>query len=78
MKRAENPTHPTNLTKPKSDREVQFFEADECKDIIPKCTKKEIEEFILQNQHATGKEIYEKFGTGSLKFRNELKREGLI
>lgn len=62
----------------KSDREVQFYETEECQDIKPQTTKEQIKEFLTSNPQTTGQELYEKFGTGALKFRNELKSEGLI
>lgn len=78
------PTLPTlpnpkiNKKKEKSDREVQFFDAEECKDIKPKHTKQQVLDFIKKKPKTTSEQLYEKFGTGALKFRNELKQEGLI
>ena len=64
--------------KKKTDREVQFMDAKECKDIKPKCTKKQIEEWIKNDPEKNYKEMYKEFGIGCFKFRNELKREGVI
>jgi len=61
--------------KPKSDREVQFWEAKECENIKLNCTKKEIEEFLKNNPKIDYKQIYEKFGTGSIKFMKEVQNE---
>lgn len=76
QKRVKNLTKSAAFTK--SDREVQFWEAEECKNIKPQTTKEQIKEFLTSNPETTGQELYEKFGTGALKFRNELKSEGLI
>lgn len=78
IKRGSAITTITHITKPKSDREVQFWEADECKDIIPNHTKEQVFEWIKQNPKYTFNQMYDKWGVGSLKFRNELLREGLI
>ncbi len=73
------PTLPNNIEKsPKSDRQIQFWEADECKNIIPRCSKEEVLEWIKQNPGKSYKEMYEKLGIGSMKFKNELVKEGLI
>lgn len=61
--------------KPKTDRQVQFWEADETKDIKCNCNKEEIKKFFKNNPEATYKEIYEKFGTGSIKFMKEVENE---
>lgn len=61
-----------------SDREVQFWEAEECKSIKPSHTKQDILEYINANPNYDFKVMYDKYGVGCLKFRNELKREGLI
>jgi hypothetical protein len=70
-----------NMTKhdqPKSDRQIQFWDAEECKDIVPKCEKDKVEAWIKSNPNKTTAELYEKFGVGSLKYKNELKVEGKI
>lgn len=82
MRSTTQPTKPTNLTKSKkidkSDRELQFYETPETENIKPTCEKEEVKNFLVQNPETTGEQLYERFGTGSLKFRNELKTEGLI
>jgi hypothetical protein len=74
LERGENTTKTTIITKPKSDREVQFFEAKECEGIKTECSKEEVEQFLKDDPGATHKEVYEKFGTGSIKFYGELKK----
>ena len=64
--------------KPKSDRQVQFWEAEECKDIVPNHTKEDILKYWKENPKTNYKIMYHKFGVGSIKFWNELKQEGLI
>ena len=76
--RGKNYTNYTNYTKPKSDRQIQFTEAEECKNITTKCEKDKIEEWIKSNPKKTTAELYEEFGVGSLKYKNELKAEGKI
>jgi hypothetical protein len=71
------PTCP-KVSIPKSDRQIQFWDAEECKGIVPKCEKDKIEAWIKSNPKKTTKELYEKFGVGSLKYKNELKAEGRI
>jgi hypothetical protein len=65
---------------PKSDREVQFWEAEECKDIKFKGKEEDILEWIKQNPDGFSnfKDLDKGFGIGSLKIRNKLKRKGLI
>lgn len=75
------PIEPTfSSKKPKSDREVQFWEAEECKSVVPNHTKEDILKWVKENPDSftNYKELIDKFGIGCLKFRNELKREGLI
>jgi len=100
-------TKTTIITKPKTDREVQFFEAKECEEIKTQCSKEDIivthtkegyqksdkAVHVLKEiakaskvshdtvakvkyieQKADYKQVYEKFGTGSLKFYGELKK----
>jgi len=69
---------PTLPTLPKSDREIQFWEAEECKNIKPNYTKEDILNWIKANSNYDYRDMYNKFGVGCLKFRNELKKEGLI
>lgn len=72
------PTSPTLPQKPqKSDRETQFWEAKECENIKPNFSKQEVLDWIKANPNYDYKTLYDKFGVGCLKFRNELKKEGL-
>jgi len=66
------------VTKKKTEREMQFWEIDECKNIVPTHTKKQLLEWIKQNPNYTNKQMQLKWGVGCLKFHNELIREGLI
>jgi hypothetical protein len=65
---------------PKTNREVQYYESKECEDIRPHFSKEELLEWLKANPDGFNnfKEMYEKFGVGSPKIRNELKKEGLI
>jgi len=58
--------------KKNSDREVQFWEAKECEDIKPNCTKEQVEQFLKNNPKASCKDVYEKFGVGSIKYYSEV------
>lgn len=71
---------PTVTPTSKSNRDLQFFEAPECKDIIPTCKKEDVLKWIKENPNGFDnfKELDNKFGIASLKYRNELKQEGLI
>lgn len=71
------PTLPED-SKLKSDRKVQFYDADECESIIPKCSKEDVLKFLQENPGKDYQQLYENFGVGCLKFRNQLKREGKI
>jgi hypothetical protein len=68
------------LNKPivKSDRETQFWEAEECKNIKCDFLKEDVLNWIKNNPNYDFKKLYDKFGVGSLRFKNELKKEGLI
>jgi P4 family phage/plasmid primase-like protien len=66
------------IKKPKSDRQVQFWDAKECKQIISKHTKEEVLNWIKKNNGVNSNQLYEKFGVGCLKFRNDLVKDGLI
>ncbi len=66
------------VTKKKTEREMQFWEIDECKNIKPNHTKKEVLEYLLKNRNVDYKRFVDKFGVGCLRFRNELIREGDI
>lgn len=72
------PTVTKKIKKQTSDREVQFWEAEECKDIKPNHTKEDVLKWVQDNPKSSWKTLYSKFGVGCLKFRNELIREGLI
>jgi P4 family phage/plasmid primase-like protien len=61
--------------KTESDRESQFFTTKECQNIIPKCTKKEVENYIKSNPNYDFKKAYKKLGTGFFKWESELKEE---
>jgi hypothetical protein len=76
VKTAKN--RPTVTKKVKTDRETQFYETLECESIRPNHSKEDILEWIKANPKYKAEELYDKLGVGSLKFRNELKREGLI
>ena len=65
-------------TLPKSDREVQFYDAEECKSIVPNHTKEDVLNWIKENPNYDYKVMYDKFGVGSMKFEAQLKKEGLI
>jgi len=66
------------VTKKKTEREMQFWEIDECKDIVPTHTKEQLYEWLKQNPNYTNKQMEEKWGVGCFGFHNELIREGLI
>lgn len=68
-------TNVAKVTTPKTDREIQFFNAKECEKIKPECKKEDVKQFLKDNPGADYKQLYEKFGTGSLKFYNEIKQE---
>jgi len=74
------PTLPTakKHKKPKSDRELQFFEAPECKNIVPNHTVDDLFFWLKDHPGKKAEEIYERFGLGSLKFRNQLIEEDKI
>lgn len=67
----------------KNDRQVQYWEAEECKSIVPICTKEQVLELIKQNSISI-EEVYNKLGEGAFKFidelinENEITREGDI
>ncbi len=72
------PKHQPTVTPKPTDRQIQFYDAEECKSIKPNHTKEEVLKFFKENPKADYKKLYAKFGVGCLKFRNELKLEGLI
>jgi hypothetical protein len=73
-------TKPTLCPKkePKSDRQVQFYEAPECENIKPTHSKEEALLYIKSNPGTTYQQLYDKFGDGSLNFKNELVASGEI
>jgi len=74
-----HPTHPEKTKQSKKkDKDIQFWEHPECEHIKPSCSKTDILQYIKQNSGVDSKKLYEKFGVGSLKFKNELLKEGRI
>jgi hypothetical protein len=65
-------------SKPKTDREVQFYEADECKHIKPNHTADDVLFWLKDNPGSDSKKLYDRFGVGCFKFRNELLQQGKI
>lgn len=78
LKKGSYPTNPTNPTKQKSDRELQFYEDPICKNIKPNHTKKDILKWIKENSKKNYKQMYDKFGVGSINFKNKLIKEKKI
>jgi hypothetical protein len=70
------PTPSKKLTIPKSDRELQFFESPECKDIVPTCTKEQVLDYLKNTPIYDYKKLIDTFGVGCLRFKNELIKEG--
>jgi hypothetical protein len=66
------------LPKQKSDRELQFFESPETKDIIETCTETEVLEWIRSNPNVGHEKLYGELGNGSFKHLNELLGKKLI
>ncbi len=66
-----------NKVKEKDDRQVQFWEAEECKNIEPICSKKQVLELINKNRISI-KEVFDILGDGSIKYINELLEEKII
>jgi hypothetical protein len=56
----------------KSDRQIQFWDSEECKEIIPKFSKEEIENWFKSNPQTTFTDYYNKFGNGCIETKNEL------
>lgn len=76
VKIAQNSPTPSN---PKlTDRKTQFYDAEECNNIKPNHTKKDVLQYLMNNPKATKEKLFDKFGSGYMKFKNELKKEGLI
>ena len=63
------------LKSTKSDRETQFYDADECKDIKPNHTKEDVSKWIKDNPDYKPEELYKQFGVGCFKFEVELKQD---
>jgi hypothetical protein len=64
--------------KEKSDRELQFYESQETSDIISKCTKEQVLEWIKNNPKVSFQKMYEALGLGSFKHIEDLSSEGII
>ena len=62
----------------KSDREVQFWEAEECKNIVVQCTKEEVLKWIKKHPNYKFEDLDKELGIGCFKWEVELKREGRI
>lgn len=74
-------TKPTLLKskkKEKLDRDIQFYESPECEDIKPSCSEKDILDYYHTQGKVNFKELVDKFGSGCLKIRNKLIRDGKI
>lgn len=70
------PNLPKNESK--SDREVQFWEAEECKGIKATHSKDDVLAWVQANPGKSFKELYSALGVGSLKFKGELLGEKKI
>lgn len=75
---SENIPDIANMTINKSDREVQFYDTEECQNIKTECTKQEVLDWIKTNHKKTFEDLDMALGVGSIKFKNELKKEGMI
>ena len=64
--------------KPVSDREIQYWESPECKDIVAKVTKEEVYEFLKNNNGISTDEAFEKIGLGFFKHLRSLLLEEKI
>jgi hypothetical protein len=62
----------------KTDRELQFWESPETKDIVSQCTKEQTLEWVKENLDNNYKDIYKQLGNGSFKHINDLMEEGSI
>jgi len=74
-------TRVTPLTpklKDKTDRKEQFHETKECTHIKPNHTEEDVLNFIKSNPLVNWESVYDKFGDGSLKFKNDLINKGLV
>jgi len=66
------------VTKKRTEREIQYWEIPEFKNIKPECTKQEVYDWINKHPDYNHKELRDKFGIGSYKFEKELKEEEKI
>jgi hypothetical protein len=62
----------------KEERQIQFWDHPETKDIAPTCKEDDILEFIRVNPGTNYKEIYTKFRMGSIRFKAQLIETGLV
>lgn len=68
----------THKIKQKSDRELQFYESPETRDIVVQCTKEQVLEWVRNNPAGSFERLYDALGNGCFKFVNDLINEGLI
>jgi hypothetical protein len=64
--------------KEKSDRELQYYESPECNEIIEKCSKEDVLNWVKNNPNISFEVLYEKLGDGSLKHLNDLVMNGMV
>ena len=64
--------------KEKTDRELQYYESPETKDIIVQCTREQVLDWIKVNPGVSFKTMYETLGRGSFKYTTNLLKENLI
>jgi hypothetical protein len=62
----------------KEERQIQFWDHPETKDIEPTCNETDVLEWIKSNPGTNYKEIYEKFKMGSIRFKAQLIETGLV
>jgi len=62
----------------KSDRELQFYESPECADIVIRCSKDQVLEWIKNNPKISFEEMDKVLGLGCLKHVGDLINEGLV
>ena len=65
-------------SKPKSDRELQYYEAPECANIVAACTKEQTLEWIKNNPGVSFIEMDKSIGLGCTKHVCSLLEEGII
>jgi hypothetical protein len=68
----------SKLKKPKTDRELQFWESPETSDMVEECTKEQALEWVKNNPGIDFKKMYKILGRGSFRYLYELMEEGLI